>query len=73
MKYLTLTWDEQRDLLDEGISEGVSKGTNLCLSCFRLVGAGLSDEEIAEQLGYELPEIQNIIDEYRAGLAPSAR
>ena len=60
VKYMTLTWGEQQDILDEG--------ADLYDSCIDLVGAGLSDEKIAEQLGYELPVIQKTIDKVRARL-----
>ena len=76
-RYLTLDWFEQRDIYNEGykegFKEGFKKGINLSVSCFKFVRAGLSDEEIAQQLGYDLLEIQDIIDELRTGLAPSPR
>ena len=65
MKYLTLDWAEQRDLRNEE--------RNLCFSCFDLVNEGLSDEEIAERLGYDLPEIQENIDGARARIASYSR
>ena len=65
VKYMTLTWGEQKELHDEGLSEGA----DLYDSCIDLVGTGLSDEEIAEQLGYELPVIQKAIDKVRARLS----
>ena len=71
-RYLTLDWFEQRDIYNEGykegFKEGFKKGINLSVSCFKFVRAGLSDEKIAEQLGYDLPEIQEIIDNVRARL-----
>ena len=62
MKYMTLTWGEQRDLINEGRA--------LYDSCIRLVRAGDSDEQIADKLGYEVSEIQKSIDMARA-LFPS--
>ena len=58
MRYLTLTWAEQREWLDEGV--------NLYDSCIKLVAAGLSDEKIAEELDYDLPDVQHLIDRARA-------
>lgn len=69
MKYLTLTWGEQQDLLEEGINEGLSEGVDLYDSCIDLVGAGLSDEEIAVELGYDLPRVQHFINKVRVRYA----
>ena len=46
----------------------LEEGIDLYDSCIDLVGAGLSDEKIAEQLGYELPVIQKTIGKIRARL-----
>ena len=45
------------------------RGVELCFSCFDLVAAGLSDEEIADQLDYDLPDMQDLINRVRAKYA----
>ena len=65
VKYSTLNWSEQRELMDEGV--------DILVSCIRLIGEGLSDEEIAEQLGYDLSEIQKAISKARALRASLSR
>ena len=65
MRYSALTWAEQKEWMDKGVA--------LCMSCIRLIREGLSDEEIADQLGYDLPDMQKIISESRALLASLSR
>ena len=47
----------------------MEEGRNLYNSCIKLVKAGYTDEQIADQLGYKVPEIQESIDMARALLA----
>ena len=65
MKYSLLSWAEQKEWFDEGV--------DICMSCIRLIGEGLSDREIAEQLGYDLPDIQKTISEARRKMKRSTQ